>query len=175
VIFNIWPRVVIKLGDERHVFDRSQLMFRDVQEIERVTEMSYAEWQQQLSRYSITAVAALIHVLRKRDGMPSDFRTMDFAADQLDVVPLHDDDSEYTTEEAAAEVTRRIAEASGGGNGAGPTLAADAPELPSGEAGSTPRRLTSRSSPASTGSGRGNGNGSRTGTGSSSRRTPTGT
>lgn len=174
MIFSLWPRVAVKLGDERHVFDRATLMFTEVQEIERVTELSYAEWQQQLGRYSITAIAALLHVLRKRAGIPSDFKALQFAAADLEVVPLHDDDSEYTPEEATAELERRIAEANAGGNGAGPTLAAGAPGTPSGGAGSTPRRLTSPRSPASSGSARGNGNGSHTGTGSSSRRISTG-
>ena len=70
----------MKLGDERYVFDRSSLMFREVQEIEKATSLSYAEWEQQLGRYSITAVAALVHVLRRRAGVPSDFATLDFAA-----------------------------------------------------------------------------------------------
>ena len=170
MIFNLWPRVAIKLGGERHVFDRSKLMFTEVQEIEKATGMSYAEWEQQLGRYSITAVAALIHVLRIRDGQPSDFKTMNFAAADLDVIPLHDDDTEYTPEEATAELTKRLAEAN---NGAGPTRAADEPEAPSAGTGSTPRQLTSPSSPATTGSGHGNGNGSPGGTGSSSKRMST--
>jgi hypothetical protein len=172
LIFSIWPRVAVKLGDERHVYDRATLMFREVQEIEKATSLSYAEWEQQLGRYSITAIAALLHVLRKRAGQPSDFATMEFAAADLEVVPLHDDDTEYTPDEAAAELTKRIADANGA-NGAGPTRAADAPEAPSGAAGSTPPRPTSPSSPPVTASGRGNGNGSRGKTGSSSKRTPT--
>jgi len=174
LIFSLWPRVAIKLGGERHVFDRARLMFTEVQEIEKATGLSYAEWEQQLGRFSITAVAALLHILRIRDGQPSDFKTLQFAAADLEVTPLHDDDTEYTAEEAAAEVMKRIADANGGGNGAGPTRAAGAPAAPSGEAGSTPPRPISPSSPSGTASGRGNGNGSRTKTGSSSRRTPTG-
>lgn len=172
MIFSLWPRVVIKLADERHVFDRSTLMFTEVQEIERATSMSFAEWERELGRYSITAVAALLHVLRIRDGQPSDFGRMQFAAADLDVVPLHDDDSEYTQAEATAELTRRLAEASGG-NGAGPTRAADAPEPRSAGTGLTPRRPISPSSPANSASARGNGTGSRGGTGSSSKRTST--
>lgn len=172
MIFNLWPRVAIKLGDERRVFDRARLMFTEVQEIERATGLSYAEWEQQLGRYSITAIAALIHVLRRRDGQPSDFATMQFAAADLDVVPLHDDDTEYTPEEATAELTKRLADAAGG-NGAGPTRAAGGPGSPSGETGSTPRQLTSPSSQPVTASNPGTGNGSHTRTGSSSKRTPT--
>jgi hypothetical protein len=173
VIFNLWPRVVVKLGEERHVFDRSKLMFTDVQEIERVTKLSFGEWQGELGRYSITAVAALIHVLRRRDGMPSDFATMNFAADDLDVIPLHADDSEYTPEEATAELTKRMQESTAA-NGAGPTPAANGQASPSGEASSTTRpTTTSPSSPPSSASGPGNGTSSRTRTGSGARRTST--
>lgn len=173
MIFSLFPRVVIKLGDdERHVFDRSALMFTEVQEIERVTKLSYAEWDRELGRFSITAVAALVHVLRKRAGQPSDFATLNFAAATLDVVPLHDDDSEYTAEEITGDLLLRMAEAQP--NGAGPTRAAAGPGSPSGETGSTPRQPTSPSSPASTASSPGNGTSSRGKTGSSSRRTSTG-
>jgi len=154
--------VAIKLGGERHVFDRARLMFTEVQEIEKATGLSYAEWEQQLGRFSITAVAALLHILRIRDGQPSDFKTLQFAAADLEVTPLHDDDTEYTAEEAAAEVMKRIADANGGGNGAGPTRAADAPGSLSGEAGSTKPRPTSPSSPNGSTSGPGNGRSSRT-------------
>lgn len=171
MIFNLFPRVVIKLGDERYVFDQSTLMFPEVAEVERVTGLSYGEWVQQLHRYYITAIAALVHVLRKRAGVPSDFATLNFAAADLDVVPLHDDDSEFTAEEVVAELARRLAQPQQ--NGAGPTLAADAPEAPSGEDGSTPRQPTSPSSPPATTSGPGSGKGSRTRTGSSSKRTRT--
>jgi len=162
LIFSLWHRVAIKLGDERHVFDRATLMFSEVQEIERVTELSYAEWQRELSRYSITAIAALLHVLRKRDGMPSDFKTIQFAVADLDVVPLHDDDSEYTTGEATAELQKRLA-----GpvlNGAGPTRAANGQDSPSAAPAPTPPGTpTLPSSPPVTASARGNGTGSLTG------------
>jgi hypothetical protein len=125
VIFSIWPRVAVRLGDERYVFDRATLMFTEVAEIEQVTGQSYPEWQQQLFRFSLPAVAALLHILRKREGRASDFKTMQFAADALEVVPVHDDDTDYTTEEAAAELQKRIDDARAASNGAGPTPAAN--------------------------------------------------
>jgi hypothetical protein len=168
MIFNLWPRVVVKLGaDERHVFDRKRLMFAEVQEIERVTKLSFGEWQSELGRYSITAVAALLHVLRRRDGMASDFATMEFAANDLDVVPLHDDDTEYTPEEATAELTKRMQEATGG---PGPTLAAAAPAAAPGASSPTPAS-TSAPSQRSSGSAPGNGSSSRTRISSAARRT----
>jgi hypothetical protein len=33
---------VVKLGDERHIFDRAELMHTEVQEIEKVTGSSFA-------------------------------------------------------------------------------------------------------------------------------------
>jgi hypothetical protein len=163
LIFNLWSRVAVKLGEERHVFDRATLMFDEVQEIERVTELSYAEWQRELARYSITAVAALLHILRKRDGMPSDFKTIQFAVADLDVVPLHDDDSEYTTEEATAELQKRLTGAAPP-NGAGPTRAANGQDSPSAAPAPTPPGTpTPPSSPPVTASARGNGTGSLTG------------
>lgn len=164
MIFAFFPRVAVKFGpDERHVFDRAKLMFSEVQEIEKVTGLSYAEWEDGLRRYSITAVAALLHVLRKRDGMPSDFGNMNFAAADLDCIPIHDDDREYTGDEVAAEVSKLLAPDA---NGVGPTRAADGPGSPSGETGSTPRQLTNPSSPNGSASAPGNGNGSPTPTSS---------
>jgi hypothetical protein len=37
-----FPRLVVKLGDERHIFDRAELMYTEVQEIEKVTGSSFA-------------------------------------------------------------------------------------------------------------------------------------
>jgi hypothetical protein len=168
VIFSQFPRVVVKLGDERYVYDRKTFTFLDAQRVEEATGMAYPDWEWALFRSSVTAVAALLHVLRLRDGVPSDFKSLAFTMSDLDYVPLHDDDSEYTAEEVTEEVTRRIAEAQ---PDAGPTPAAAAPEAPSGEDRSAPPRPTSPSSPAATESGRGSGTGSRTRTGSSSRPT----
>jgi hypothetical protein len=82
---------VVKPGDERHIFDRAELMYTEVQEIEKVTGSSFAEWERELGRYSITVIAALLHVLRKRDGHASDFASMQSAANDLDCVSMHDD------------------------------------------------------------------------------------
>jgi hypothetical protein len=172
LIFRLFTRVAVKLGDERHVYDRKTFTFADAQAVEEATGLAYPEWEFQLYRGSVTAVAALLHALRVRDGVPSDFKTMSFNMQDLDPVPLHDDDSEYTAGEVAEELDRRIKEAAGA-NDAGPTPAADASAAPSGEDRSAPPRPTSPSSPAVTASGRGNGTSSRTRTGSSSRRTQT--
>jgi len=169
VIFSLWPRVIIRLGDgEQHVFDRSRLMFTEVAEIEKVTGLSYGEWERELGRYSITAIGALVHVLRKRDDMPSDFATMQFNAGQLEVLPVHDDGTEYTVEEAAAELTRRIEQAR---EGPGPTPAAAAAAAPGSSGPAT--TITSPPSPPSSISARGNGNGSPGKTSSSVKRTST--
>ncbi len=170
----MFTRVAVKLGDESHVYDRKTFSFADAQRVEEATGLAYPEWEWQLGRGSVTAVAALLHVLRLRDGMPSDFKLMSFSMQDLDSVPLHDDDSEYTAEEVGDEVARRVREAQAPAD-PGPTPAAGAPEPPSGEDRSQPPRPTSPSSPAVTASGRGSGTSSRTRTGSSSRRTLTGT
>lgn len=169
LIFNLYKVVAVKLGDERYVFDRASLMYPEVVELEQVTGYSYGEWQSELGRYSIRAVAGLLHILRRRAGVPSDFASMNFAAADLDVVPLHDDDREFTAAEVAEDVTRRAAEAREAAN---PTSATAAPApVASGQTPGT--NGTSRSSPASITSGRGNGNGSRGATSRSSKRTPT--
>ena len=171
VIFALYDRVLVKLGgSESHVYSRDGLMFTEVQEIERVTGLSYAEWHQKLGEYSITAVAALLHVLRKREGA-SDFGSMQFAVADLDVVPLHDDGREYTPEEVAADLKRRV-EAAAGGNGAGPT-AAGATSPAAAASHPIPPAPTSRSSPSGSESAPGSGTGSPTATGSPARRTST--
>lgn len=164
MIFALYPRVAVKLGDERHEVEVGRLMFRDAAEIERVTGQSYAEWYAALNDHKITAIAALLHVLRKRDGQPSDFAAMDFAALELDVVPLHDDGTEYSAEEVRADIERRVREAQAPAEPV-PTLAADGQGNPSGVTALTRQKPTSRRSPASSASGRGSGSGSRTGTG----------
>src|SRR5258708_6834499 len=133
MIFNLYSRVKLRLGDEEHVFDRSRLMYSEVVEIQRVTEMSYAEWERELGRFSITAVAALLHVLRKRAEMPSDFATMQFNVADLAVTPLHDDGTEFTPGEVTADVLNRVDEARGNGGGpARPTGGGRGPEGPPG-------------------------------------------
>lgn len=169
MIFNLYPRVAVKLGDERYEFDRASLMFSEVVELENVTGYSYGEWQSELGRYSIRAVAGLLHILRRRAGVPSDFAAMNFAAADLDVAPLHDDGREFTADEVAADITKRAAEAREAAN---PPTATAAPAAVA--SGPTPdTNGISRSSPASITSGRGNGNGSPGGTSRSSKRTPT--
>ena len=155
MIFNLYSRVVVKLGEERYVFDRDQLKFTEVVEIEKATGLSFGEWQQELSRYSIMALGGLLHMLRKRAGVPSDFETMDFNAYDIDVIPLHDDGREFTEEDVAEDIKRRMDEAANPvPTTAGP--AADSGENPAPE--TTPG--TSRTSRNGSGSAPGNGSGS---------------
>lgn len=168
MIFSLYPRVVVKVGDERWEYDRKTLMFTDMAEIERASGMSLGEWQSQLGRYSILAIAALVHALRKKAGLPSDFETMDFAIDDLDVTPLHEDGTEYTADEVAEDIGRRVKEAQDGV----PTVAAESAagqQTPAPE--TTPD--TSPSSPKSSASGRGSGNTSRRKSSGTSKTTST--
>jgi hypothetical protein len=50
---------VVKLGDERHIFDRAELIYTEVQEIGKVTGSGFAEWERELGRCSITVPATL--------------------------------------------------------------------------------------------------------------------
>ncbi len=170
MIFAVYPRVAVKLGDERYEFDRASLMFPEVVEIENVTGMSYGEWEAQLSRYSIRAVAALVHVLRRRAGVASNFAAINFAAADLDVVPLHEDGREFTAQEVADDITKRVTEAEEAAN---PTSATAGPAAVA--SGPVPQVTSSTglTSPGSTTSGPGNGNGSPGVTSRSSKRTPT--
>jgi len=171
LIFNLYPRVVVKLGDESHVFDRSRLMFTEVAEIEKVTGLAYLEWLDGLAQYKITAVAALLHILRQRDGQPSDFGSLQFNVADLDVVPLHDDGTEFTPQEVADDLKRRVEEARQEGNGAGPTSATAAPVA----AAEIPGVMTpiSPSLPNGSASARGNGTNSRGRTSARAKRTLT--
>jgi hypothetical protein len=166
LIFNLYSRVLVKVGDEeRHIFDATRLMYTEVAEIEKCTGVSYGEWRRQLGDYSITAIAALLHVLRKRAGVPSDFATLQFNAAALDVVPLHEDDSEFTAAEVEADLKKRMADAAG--EAEDPTLAAAAAVAP--ENGSLPvTTISSLSSPSGSESGPGNSASSNGGTSSSS-------
>ncbi|SRR6266702_3388523 len=169
MIFAVYPKVAVKLGDERYEFDRATLMFPEVVEIETVSGLSYGEWAAGLSRYSIRSVAALLHVLRRRAGAASNFAAISFAVDDLDVVPLHEDGSEFTAQEVADDIVKRVAEAEEAAN---PTSATAAPVASSGP----PPQVTSGTSltsPGSTTSGHGSGNGSPGVISRSSKRTPT--
>ena len=165
MIFAAYPRVAVKLGDERYEFDRASLMFAEVVEIETVSGLSYGEWVTGLSRYSIRSVAALLHVLRRRAGIASNFAQINFAVDDLDVVPLHEDGTEFTAAEVSEDITKRL-EAPDPTSGTDAPVVSDPPPTPV-------TSDTSLTSPASTTSAPGNGNGSRGGTSRSSRRTPT--
>jgi hypothetical protein len=169
LIFTLYPRVAVKLGDESHVFDRSRLMYTEVAEIEKVTGLSYPEWLDQLGEYRITAVAALLHVLRKREGQPSDFGSLQFNVADLDVIPLHDDGREFTAGEVADDLRKRVEEATKE-KGAGPTRAAAVAVAPESSPGTTGTNL---SSPPISVSAPGNGNGSHGRTSPSVRRTST--
>lgn len=169
MIFNLYGRLVVKLGDERYVFDRSRLMYTEVAEIEKVTGLSYGEWEREIGRYSITAIAALVHVLRKREGVPSDFAVMQFNAAQLDVVPVRDDGTEYTPAEVTADLAKRMAEATAGPVPTRGDEAAVAAEAPAMEA----TTITSPSSPNGSASAHGNGRSSPGATSSLARRTST--
>src|SRR5258708_40133575 len=93
MIFNLYPRVLVKVGaEEKHIFDAGRLMYTEVAEIEKCTGVSYGEWRRQLGEYSITAIAALLHVLRKRDRMPSGLAKMPFNPPPLDLVPFPEGD-----------------------------------------------------------------------------------
>jgi hypothetical protein len=174
LIYQFFSRVAVKLGDESRTWDRKTFSYADAVRVEEATGMSYPEWEWRLERQSVTAVAALLHVLRLRDGVPSDFKAMAFNMSDLVSVPLHDDDSEYTADEVAEEIIRQTREAQAAAD-PGPTRAAAGPEpLPEGEGPASPRP-TSPSSPASTTSARGSSASSRTRTSSSSRKTPTST
>lgn len=129
MIFNWYSRVVVEIGDdESHVFDHDRLMFTEVAEIEKVTGLSYMEWEQQLRKFSITAVAALVHILRKRAKQPSDFGSMQFNVRELNVWPIHADGTKFTQQEIDEDIARRI---KGASEGPDPTLsAADAAAEP---------------------------------------------
>jgi hypothetical protein len=168
VIFNLYPRVLVKIGGERYVFDRDQLMFTEVVEIEKATGLSFGEWQAELARYSMMALGGLLHMLRKRAGVPTDFETMQFAAYDIDVIPLHDDGTEFTAEDVAADITRRLEEA----KNPVPTIAAPAPASAAAPAPAT----TANTPPGSlniTGSAPGNGNSSHGANSRSSKKQPT--
>ena len=162
MIFGLYERVAISLGDERYIFDQRTLMYPEAAEIEAVTKLSYAEWALDLAGHKITAIAALLHVLRQRAGVPTDFAKMTFAAAALDVVPVHDDDREYTREEIAADVERRFGAAKAGAEPV-PTRAANGQASPSAATVPATRKRTSPRSRATSASGRGSGTSSPTG------------
>jgi hypothetical protein len=173
LIFNLYQRIAIKVGDdEKHVFDRKRLMFTEVAEIEKVSGLSYAEWVQELGRYSAAGIGPLVHILRKRAGTPSDYATLQFNMAEFDAVPLKDDGTEYTPAEVAADLARRVKEANADGD-AGPTLAAAGAVAPETAPGLTSEPSTLVSSLNGSGSGRGSGSGSPGRTSSAARRTAT--
>ncbi len=167
MIFSLFSRVVVKVGeDEQHVFDRDRLMYTEVAEIEKITGQSYLEWRLELERFSITAVAALLHILRKREGMPNDFATMQFNVSSVDVTPLKEDGTEMTREEwlADLEARRKAAEPD-----PTPAVAAESarPPIPA-------TNTSSPSSPSTTASARGNGKSSHGASSAGSKLMPTG-
>lgn len=165
MIFNHFQRVVVKLGEERYEFDQSSLMFTEVVALEDATGLSFGEWRVELGRFSIRAVAGLLHILRKRAGVPSDFETLNFATGDLDVIPLREDGTEMTTmAEMLEDINRRAQEAEN------PTAAAGSAATGDGQPATT---STSLSSLPGTESAPSNGTGSAPVTSSSSSATLT--
>ena len=163
MIFRLYSKIAIKADGERYVFDRSQIMFKDMIEIENASGYAYLEWEEALGRGSIRAIAAAVHMLRKKNGEPSDFDTMNFPVSGFDIVPLHDDGTEFTAQEVAADITRRLEEPEDPTNAAG-----------SGNGGPSPDTgNTSLTSPPSTASARGNGTGSPGRSSKGSKKQPT--
>lgn len=118
MIFSWYSRVVVEIAAdepggvaEEHIFDHDRLMLTEVQEIERCTGLSYLEWEQELRKYQMTAVAALVHILRRRADMPSDWATMQFNVRKLNVWPVHADDTRFTSQEIDEDLARRVREA----------------------------------------------------------------
>lgn len=172
MIFSWFSRVAVKVGDsETHIFDQERIMLPEVMEIEKISGLSYMEWKIELNRFSMSAVAPLLHILRKRAGMPSEFATMQLNVADVDVRAVRDDGTEMTPGEMLADIERRKA-------------AAEAEPDPTSSAGDAPASAppplipdtsgTSLSSPNGTASGRGNGRSSRGGTSARSKLTPTG-
>lgn len=169
MIFNLYSRVVLKLGgDEKYVYDAERLMYTEVAEIQKVTDWSYLEWEHRLRRYDIVAIGALLHVLRKRDGQPSDFGSLQFNAAQLDCVPLKDSGEEYTPAELGADLAKRLKPPE---EEPGPTLAADAAAVPPEASPQISVPSTPDGSARSSASGPGNGNGSAGSMSSGAKRT----
>jgi hypothetical protein len=77
-------------------FDPSKLMSPEAIAIERLTGMTFGEWQDALSRGSMLALQALLYVLLKRETPTLKFDDVQFCNDDVDV--------ELTDEEAAEEV-----------------------------------------------------------------------
>lgn len=170
MIFTWFSRVVLKLGDESHVFDREHIMLPEVVEIEKVSGLSYMEWRVELDRFSMRAVAPLLHVLRKRAGVASDFATMTFDVGDLEVLALRDDGTEMTGAEMIADIERRAAGAQAAAADPTPGAGDRAPDP-----GPIPATApTSPASPNGTASAPGNGRSSRGSSSAGSRPTPTG-
>lgn len=152
MIFRYFERFLIKVSaDEQHVFDMTNLMFSEVQEIEKVSGLSYGEWQRELRRYSAAGLGPLIHVLRKRAGQSSDYLTMQFNMAKMDCVPIREDGTEMTEQDIGDELQRRIDAA----EAADPTLAAGDAASESPDQATT--SSTSPSSPSGSESAPGNG------------------
>lgn len=172
MIFSWFTRVVVKVGeDEKHIFDQNRIMLTEVTEIEKVSGLSYMEWKLELNRFAMSAVAPLIHVLRKRANMPSDFATMQLNVADLDVLGLKEDGTEMTPAEMLADIERRKTEAEAAAN---PTPAAGVAAESAVPPPSPAMNGTSRSSPNGTASSPGTGTSSRGKTSAGSKLTPTG-
>lgn len=169
MIFSWFSRVAVKVGeDESHIFDQARIMLTEVTEIEKISGLSYMEWKIELNRFSMGAVAPLLHILRKRAGIASDFATMQLNVAEIDVLGLKDDDTEMTPAEMLADIERRKAEAEAAANPTPGEVAAGTPAVP-------PIPATNGTSPASpngTASARGSGKSSPGATSAPSSATP---
>lgn len=68
----------IKVGEEEFDFDFASPSNRDVMVIEKVTDLTYKEWAEKVQAGSITALTALVYMLKRRGNPKLRFDDVEF-------------------------------------------------------------------------------------------------
>jgi hypothetical protein len=63
--------IQIKIGDEEYFFDPVRVANDEAMLIERTCGCTFTQWQKQLEEGSVTALTALVWLLRRRNGQTS--------------------------------------------------------------------------------------------------------
>jgi hypothetical protein len=85
-------------------FKPGRLLATEVEAIEKVTDMTFMEWAEAMSKGSATGLRGLVWVLRKRHGEPElRYRDVDFSYDSVAFEP---DEEEIAAAEAARAVPK---------------------------------------------------------------------
>lgn len=88
----------IRVGDNEYVFDPDEVSNEEAMQIERTCACTFTQWADQVTAGSITALTALVWLLRRREQPSLKFTDVRFKLGDFD---LHDESEETPSTQSA--------------------------------------------------------------------------